>query len=302
LLFGKTFLITGATGRLGCDLTPRLEGLGARVLPLILPPYPRHPENDVAWTAATPPIEIGGEEDLSKLTPPDHVVHLHWWVDRTRSFDDQVRGEVRQNVTDLAYLWEWLKRHPVRSFVNCSSIRTFSHLNQNPIDAATEPSPVTPYGTAKLIGERYFDDTLGGHGMGITHLRLCSVCSHGEHPSHLMSRLLRSAFDGERVEVNTGHRANLIYIDEVVDIIIDAATSAREGRFLVTTPAVTTDEIARRVEVVTGKNLTADYVDLNPGVQDPEFVSDIDLFRADWVRVTPLDDAIRRMVDLGYRE
>lgn len=298
MLSEKTFLLTGATGRLGCDLTPRLEELGARVLPLYLPRYPREPENDVAWTAATEPIAVTGEADLSHLPAPDHVLHLHWWVDRTRSFDDQVRGEVRENVTDLVYLWEWLKRHPVESFINCSSIRVFGHLNRNPIDASCEPKPDTPYGTAKLIGENYLDQAFAGHGLRLVHLRLCSVCSHGEHPSHLMSRLLRSALEDERVEVNTGHSANLIYIDEVVDIIISAALSGREGRYLVTTPAIRIDEIARRVEVVTGRSLVADYVDLNPGARDPEFVSDIDRFRSDWVRVTPLDEAIRRMAAL----
>jgi nucleoside-diphosphate-sugar epimerase len=300
LLSGKTFLVTGATGRLGCDLTPRLESLGARVLPLVLPPYPRVPENDVVWKAATEPIDVRDEEDLSRLTPPDHVVHLHWWVDRTRSFDDQVRGEVRQNVTDLEYLWDWVKRHPVRSFVNCSSIRVFGRLNPNPIDASAEPRPESPYGTAKAIGERYFDTAFAGHGMEVVQLRLCSVCSHGEHPSHLMSRLLRSAFHGGRVKVNTGHSANLIYIDEVVDVVINAALSGSTGRFLITTPETAIDEIARRVEAVTGRELAADYVDLAPGATDPVFVSDIDRFRADWVRVTPLDEAIRRMAEAGY--
>ena len=44
MLSGSTFLITGATGRLGAELTRRIEELGGGVIPLILGSYPDQPK------------------------------------------------------------------------------------------------------------------------------------------------------------------------------------------------------------------------------------------------------------------
>ena len=69
MLSGKTFLVTGATGRLGCELVSRLEELGANVAPLILDGYPHKPKR-VQWKAKIHPIPISDANDLDKLLKP----------------------------------------------------------------------------------------------------------------------------------------------------------------------------------------------------------------------------------------
>jgi nucleoside-diphosphate-sugar epimerase len=296
LLSGKTFLVTGATGRIGCSLTERLEELGAKVLPLVLPAYPSVPEI-VSWSAKTEPIPVSGSDDLENLPVPDHALHLHWWVDRTRPFSEQVVNELRWNVHDPSFLWEWLRKQPVPRFVNCSSIRIFGPKNQNPITRETEPLPVSPYGIAKLAGEKFLSAWFDDERTQVVHLRLGPVCSVGEHPSHLVSRLFSSAFEGERIQINSPRTVNLMHIDEAVDVLINAALTAPPGRYLAVTPERSIRDVAETFERLTGRTLDADHVDLAPGVPDPEFVSDLDSLRADWARVATLEEAITRIVE-----
>lgn len=295
MLSGRTFLITGATGRLGRDLTARLEDLGAEVLPLVLEGYPPVPKN-VDWIARTQPILVNSLRDLEDLPFPDHVIHLHWQVDRTRTFAEQVVNELEWNVGRPVFLWDWLKTSGcLKTFVNCSSIRVYSHQNQNPVSAKTIPRPVTPYGVAKLAGETFFTAYFES-GVPVTHLRLSSVCSHGEHPTHLISRLVSGSFDGKRIQVNAGHSVNLLHIDEVVDVMIQAAVLGRPGPFLAVAPEQPITEVAKVFEAVSGRTLNAEYVDLSPGMSDTQFQSDLKTFHADWVRQTSIEEGIARIL------
>ena len=296
MLSGKTFFITGATGRLGVDLTPRLEELGASVVPVVLPGYPSRPKT-LPWTAKTQPVSITGPDDMKDLPAPDYAIHLHWKVDRTRPFAEQIANEVQWNLTDPAFVWEWLKKREVLCFVNCSSIRVFRHLNHGEITSSTEPIPLSPYGIAKMMGERFFTAFFEKGPTTVSHIRLCSTCSYGEHPSQLISRLVSSVFEDIRIQINTGHKVNLIYIEEAVDLLIQAALCRYPGRYLAVTPGKYVEEIAAMFERISGETLNAEFVDLEPGVPDPVFISDIDKLRDKWTRVTPLETAMAQILD-----
>jgi len=296
MLSGKTFLITGATGRLGCEMVLRLENLGATVQPLVLPGYPLEPKR-IAWEARSKLIPVYDKKDLDALMEPDYVVNFHWRVNRTLSCTDQLLFEIANNIHRLAYLWEWLADKSINRLVNISSIKVFSHLNNNPISPETEPRPLSPYGIAKLTAEHFFDACFVQSGWPVVHLRLCSVASPGEHPSHLMSRLYASAFEDQKIVLNTGHTCTIIYIDEIVDLIINAALSANFPRYIITTEPMTTDRIASKFEKITGKKVKADYRDLQPGISDQLFVSNKEKLHSYWTRSTPLASMIKNYID-----
>ena len=296
MLSGKIFFITGATGRLGVDLTSRLEELGASVVPVVLRGYPSRPKT-LPWTARTQPISVTGPNDLKDLPAPDYAINLHWKVDRTRPFAEQIANEVRWNLTDFGFVWEWLGKRELLCFVNCSSIRVFSHLNKGEITSSTEPMPVSPYGIVKMMGEQFFTAFFEKGPTTVSHIRLCSTCSYGEHPSQLISRLMSSVFEGTRIQINTGHKVNLIYIKEAVDLLIQAALCRYPGRYLAVTPGKDVGEIAAMFERISGETLNAEFVDLEPGVPDPVFISDIDRLRDKWTRISPLEKAVAQILE-----
>jgi len=291
VLAGKIFLVTGATGRLGSALTARLEELGASVLPLVLNGYPSRPHS-VSWTARTLPLVITNATGLTGLPSPDAVINLHWKVDRTRTDTEQLLHELDLNVHQPGFLWDWLKSREPTRFINVSSINIFSHLNQGPVNARTEPRPASPYGIAKFAAEKFFDARFSGGRTSVTHLRLCSVCSYGEHPSQLVSRLAASTFQRKSFTLHTGHRVSLMYIDEAIDTLINAALTAISGPHLAVTPSQTVEEVASLFQSLSGLPLHVERRDLTPNIQEIEYASDLDRLRAPWVRVTPLAQAL----------
>ncbi len=297
MLSDKTFLITGATGRLGYGTVTRLEELGATVLPLLLAGYPSGPKR-VPWIAKSDPIIVNDVHNLSKLQAPEYVINFHWLTDRTLPYTKQLLYELDCNIHRIGFLWEWLSDKTLVRFINISSIKIFSHLNQNPISANTEPRPISPYGVAKFTAEKFFDAHFHESTFPVVHLRLCSVASLGENPSQLMSQLYASAFENRRIRINSGHTTYMIYIDEVVDLIINAALTADRPRYVVATSGESNDRIALKFEQISGCKINADYVNLTPGIPDPEFITDINKLRANWTRSVSLESMIKKIVDL----
>jgi nucleoside-diphosphate-sugar epimerase len=301
MLSGKTFMITGSTGRLGCELVARLEELNAVVLPLVLDGYPSFPKR-VKWKAKTKPIILKQKRDLDKLHLPDYVINLHWRVDRSLSFSEQLLFEIGQNIHALFFLWEWLAEKAFSRFVNISSIDVFSHLNKNPISVDTDPRPVTPYGIAKLTADKFFEAYFYNSAFSFATIRLCSVASGGEHPSKLISQLVASAFRDKKIRINTGHKTNLIYIDEAVDLMISAAITARERQYILASKGVENEIIASEFERVSGLKLNAEYIDLMPGRADRCFISDIPKLSAGWTRKSPFDEMVHKLIFDGISD
>jgi nucleoside-diphosphate-sugar epimerase len=169
-------------------------------------------------------------------------------------------------------------------------------LNANPISGETEPHPISPYGLAKLTAERFLDAFFHPSDVAVIHVRLCSVASNGEHPAQILSRLFDSAYKGKAIKINSGHTMNLLYIDEAVDLIINAALQAKKPKYLLASPLIAIDEIAARFEKISGKKLNAELIDLDPGVMDPVFQSDVELLHASWIRKTALDSMIEKII------
>lgn len=293
---GKTFLITGATGRLGCEAATRLEKLGARVLPIVLKGYPLLPKR-VKWSAKTSPIIINTFDDLQRMQFPDFVINFHWRVNRTLAAATQLLYEIDNNINLPRFLWDWLLDKPLHSFLNISSIKVFSYLNKNPISAEIEPRPITPYGIAKVSAEKFFDAHFRNATFRVVHLRLCSVASFGEHPSHLFSQLYQSAFNNLKITIRKSSSC-IIYINDVVDLIVNAALKAQKPHYIIAAPIIPNYAIAEKFAEVTGYKINADYIDPSLDNPDPIYISDLQDLRANWTRHTPLEDMIRLIVKL----
>lgn len=300
MLSGKSFLVTGSTGRIGCEIVHRLENLGAHVIPAIMDDYPSYPKR-IFWQAKTKPVQIRSKEDLNKISCPDYIINLHWLVNRSLSMTDQIIYEFEHNISNLAFLWQWSKHSAIRSFINISTIKIYSHLNQNPISSSTEPKPFSPYGIAKLTAEKFFDAFFNESDMRVVHLCLCSVASIGEHPSHLFSQLYNNAFNRKRMILNSQQLCYILYIEEIVDLIISTALSGIQNRYILTSKGIRNEEIAHKFEAIGRKKLNIEMNKSINGAPDPVFLSDIKKLNQDWIRTTSLEKMIKTIIQLNKK-
>lgn len=294
MVVGSTFWVTGATGRLGCELTARLEELGANVVPLVLPGYPKAPRR-WPWTAAVAPVAVASQHDLGRLAAPDHVLNAHWCVNRGLGDADELVDAIDTNIRRPAFLWEWLADSGCRRFVNVSTTKVFGPRNRSPVTAGTDPRPDTGYGLAKLTGEHWFDASLHGTSVVPVHVRLCSLAAAGGHPSQLLPRLLDSAFANRPMTVNRNHEVRIAHVAEAVDLLIATAVSAEPGPIVVAPPPASVERIARLVESEAGRTLNAVYLE-DEAAREPELLENTASLTSDWIRRYGLEELVAAVV------
>ncbi|HOJ07533.1 MAG TPA: NAD-dependent epimerase/dehydratase family protein [Ignavibacteriaceae bacterium] len=290
----------GSTGRLGRDICLRLEELNATVIPIILKGYPEMPKR-VEWASSVKPMKIYTKEDLTKLKPFDYVINFHWQVDRSKTFTEQLLYEINSNLSMHEFFWNWLKEKQPKNFINISTIKIFSELNEHPVSTSTVPLPLTPYGISKIAAENYFRALFNKTSTQVVNLRLGSIAAFGEVPTQLLTQLFNSAFNNKKIIVNKGHISNILYIDEAIDLIINSALIGVQGNYLLVGDGYLNQDISKRFEELSHRKLNAEYQDFNPGVTDPGFLSDKDKLRSSWTRSYSLDSMIEMIIELNLK-
>ena len=298
-LQGKKFLITGSTGRLGREICQRLEELNATVIPIILKGYPELPKR-VNWSSSVKPEKIFKKEDLALLDSPDYVINFHWQVERSKSFTEQLLYEINSNIYLHEFFWDWLKERKPEKFINISTIKIFSELNENPVSSASIPKPLTPYGISKVAAENYFNAFFHKSATKVINLRLGSISALGEVPTQLLSQLFNSAFNNKKITVNKGHLSNILYIDEAIDLIINSALIDNKEDYLVVGDGELNEDISKRFEEIAQKKLSVEYLDLMPGTVDSVFISDREILSSEWTRFYSLDSLIQQIIKLNF--
>jgi len=274
--------------------------LGAKVFPVILKGYPDSPKR-VAWKSTSKPIKIFSKGDLKQLESPNYVINFHWQVNRSKSFTEQLIYEIKSNIYDHTFFWDWIRQTTPEKFINISTIKIFSELNQNPISTSSEPKPLTPYGIAKVTAENYFNAIFHKTSTKTINIRLGSVSSYGEVPSQLLTQLFKSAFNGKKITVNKGHASNILYINEAIDLIINSAILEDSDTYLVVGKENLNEYISQKFEEIAKGKLNAEYVDLHPGTVDPIFISDLSKLQSNWTRSYSLDSLIEIIIKSNLR-
>jgi len=234
--------------------------------------------------------------DLLNLDVPDYIINFHWLVDRSKSFTEQLLFEINSNICKYSFFWDWLKEIQPKKFVNISTIKIFSELNDNPISSSTIPKPVTPYGISKVAAENYFNALFHKSSTKLINIRLGSICSYGEVPTQLLTQLYNSVFNKKRININKGHITNILYIEEAIDLIINSALLGDKENYILAGDGILNEDISKRFEEISNGKLNAEYVDLSPGLVDPIFISDRDKLKSSWTRNYSLESIIELII------
>ena len=215
-----TVLITGASGFLGGVLAARLARQGEKVRILARTTSKLNRLQDL-------PIEIvyGTLEDktslVQALTGVDTVYHCAAlsfdWGDWDDFYNANVLGV--QNLVSVASKTEGIKR-----FLHISTSDVYGY----PVEACDESYPITdiglPYNRSKGMGENVVWDCYSKTGLPVTVIRPVTI--YGPRSKDIVGEIAGLLKKKQMVLINHGvSRAGLLYVDNAVEGIIQAANS-----------------------------------------------------------------------------
>lgn len=184
------------------------------------------------------------------------------------------------NVTGTVNLLHSCINNGVKKFVFASSGAVYRPDVSYPIPEDEKYGPMSPYAVTKVCGEFYCTTFSKTYGIDILILRFFNVYGPGRENSSYdgaVTRFMLGALGGETIELfGTGSNVrDYVYVKDVANVIRLSLVKGVSGIFNVGTgEGVSTSDLVKSVERVTGKNLNVLRRPARPG--DTEFrVADI---------------------------
>ena len=259
------YLVTGGCGFIGQRLLRRLMSEGASVCVV---------DNLSAGTAASleaiaPVKRVSAPEALDAgciqlvvgdVTDPelalqatrgvDAIIHLAANTGIGPSLEDP-RHDCVTNVLGTFNYLEACRVNFVPRLVLASSSAVVGEQDP-PIRETALPRPLSPYAASKLAGEAYCSAYANSFGIATAALRFGNVYGPGSaHKESVVAKFIRRALRGEPLEIygDGSQTRDFIYIDDLVEAIMAALRSDREGEVFQIASAreTTVGEIAARL-------------------------------------------------------
>jgi len=256
------FLVTGGAGFLGAALANRLarEGHQVRVIDDLSAGDPERLDERVLFTR-------GSVADRPKLwtllQDVDCVYHLAARVLVSESIlYPREYNEV--NVGGTVSVMEAMRDAGVRRVVLTSSGAVYGEQADQPVREDQTPNPQSPYAVSKLAAEYYVRAIGALWGIETVILRVFNAYGPGQslppfHPP-VVPRFLQLALQGGSLIIfgGGGQTRDFVYVDDVVDALVAAATAADVDRRIINVGSgreTSVNELAALVAEVAGQEV-----------------------------------------------
>ena len=153
------------------------------------------------------------------------------------------------------------------------------------------------YTTSKVMGEKLCELFYANHGISYTALRLFNGYGPGQSPDYFMGAKIRQAIDGNLMLQGAAVTKDWVYIDDVVDAIVRATSTAYVGPLNVGTGADTSLwEVARAIAARFGRVVTVEETD---DAGPTHMRADTSRVRRTlgWQPTVAFDEGLRRTID-----
>ena len=254
------FLVTGGAGFLGVALANRLVAAGPAVYAL-----DDLRNGDAARLEAAVAFTQGDVDNMpllwSLLQEVDCVYHLAARVSVPQSLL-YPREYARVNVGGTVSLMEAMRDTGVGRVIFTSSGAVYGHQPRQPVREDDPPHPDSPYAVSKWAAEQYVNTIGALWGLETVALRIFNAYGPGQGlpVSHapVVPRFLRAVLGGGSVVVHGDGRQtrDYVYVDDVVDALVAAATARDVNRGVVNVGSgreTSVLELIAAMEQVTGR-------------------------------------------------
>jgi UDP-glucose 4-epimerase len=248
------FLVTGGAGFLGAALANRLaaDGHTVRVIDDLSAGDPARLERAVLFTR-------GDVNDRPKLWTLLQGVECVYHLAARVSVPESVlypREYTAVNVGGTVSVMEAMRDAGVRRVVLVSSGAVYGEQATQPLHEGLTPDPRSPYAVSKLAAE-YYVRTIGAL-WGIETVALRVFNAYGPHQAlpaahaPVIPRFLRQALSGgSLVTYGSGeHTRDYVYVDDVVDALVTAATATTVDRRVINVGSGTETSVLDLIELV----------------------------------------------------
>jgi UDP-glucose 4-epimerase len=228
------FLVTGAAGFLGSALANRLaaDGHTVRGLDDLSSGDPARLSPRVLFTR-------GDVNDRPKLWTLLQEVECVYHLAARVSVPESVlypREYNAVNVGGTVSVMEAMRDAGVRRVVFTSSGAVYGEQGRQPLEEGQRPAPTSPYAVSKLSAEFYVHTIGVLWGIETVALRVFNAYGPGQPlpASHapVIPRFLRQVLSGASLVIHGdgGHTRDFIYVDDVVEALVAAATARSVDR------------------------------------------------------------------------
>lgn len=190
----KRILVTGAAGLLGRAVIPNLQKKGYEVIAIDI----TKPEIKNIESIQT---DFGNATIMKYILPTvDAVFHFAAMlgVDNCRLHPDQV---LKVNYEDTKKLIDMCVKHNVKKFIFTSSSEVYGNSKEIPYREDGKLAPVSIYGKAKVMIEKYLKKTQKKTGLKVGIVRLFNVYGFNQRPSFVVPRFIDFALNNKPITI-----------------------------------------------------------------------------------------------------
>lgn len=288
------YLVTGGAGFIGSHIVEELTRRGHEVI--VLDDLSAGKEANLSGVRKKIEFRLGSITDLavvrSACKEVDFVVHLAARTSVPRSVKDPLETN-QVNINGTLNVLVAARDAKVRRFVYAASSSAYGETPTQPKVETMQPSPISPYGVTKYVGELYAQVFGRVYGLENVSVRYFNVFGPRQDPtsqySGVLSRFMLAVLQGNPPLVygNGEQSRDFTYIENVVDETLRACEAKGASGMVFnggTGAKITLNQVLKLLEKVSGKKIQAKY--------DPPRTGDI--------RDSQADISLARKV-LGYR-
>ena len=218
-------LVTGATGFVGRNA---IEPLLSRGFEVHATTHAGTPDGmaSVHWHEVDL-IEEGAADRAVREIKPSHLLHCAWYAEP---------GKFWNAAENLAWVAATLRligafaENGGQRFVGVGSCAEYDWTGGQCIEDETPLEPATLYGAAKLSTWQIVRAFAETRGMSAAWGRLFFMYGPGEHPSRLVSSVVRSLLRGEIARCTTGEQErDFLYVADCADALVALLASDVRG-------------------------------------------------------------------------
>jgi UDP-glucose 4-epimerase len=300
-------LVTGGAGFIGSHLVDALIARGDEVIAIDDLSTGRRENLAEALASGAELIEaditdVGAVRDLFEARRPELVFHLAAQVDIRRSVSDPVY-DLNVNVVGTLNLLEASRSTDTRRFVFASTggaVYGEGETRRLPLDEKAECLPSSPYGQSKHAAEGYLSQYSRLYGTSTVALRLGNVYGPRQDPlgeAGVVAIFFGALLGGDtpRVYGDGRQTRDYVYVTDVVEAFVAAATSGATGTYNIGTGVETSVlELGELLARVCGRDFEPDLAPRRPGeVQRIAIDSGLAAVDLGWTPRTGLEAGLR---------